>query len=659
MKKILSLLLIILLVLQCVLVFAGCENEDKKSDDGTTQNGNESNADTTDEGKKDDGTTDEENKDDGTTDTTPEEPGDESEERLTSQGLEFTSNGDGTCYVSGIGTCTDTDVVIPLVSPDGDSVTSIGEEAFVWCDGLTSITIPDSVTSIGSDAFAYCDSLTSVTIGNGVTSIGDYAFYGCGSLTNLIIPDSVTNICEGAFVDCIGLMSVTIGNGVTSVGERAFGDCFGLTSVTIGSSITSIGDGAFGDCPKLVEVINKSSLPITPNSTDYGSVARYAKEVHNGMTKIVNQNGYLFYTYNGVNYLLGYAGTDAELNLPRTYNNENYEIYEYAFADCTGLTSVTIDNGIAIIGDFAFAGCTGLTSVTIGNRVTSIGWRAFVGCSGLTTIIIPASVTSIGNYAFEDCDNLTSITVDVNNTVYHSDGNCLIETQRKMLILGCKNSVIPSNGSVTSIYYSAFKRCSNLTSITIPDSVTSIGNYAFDGCDKLVEVINKSSLSITAGSSGNGYVAYYAKEVHNGTTKIVNQNGYLFYTYDGVNYLLGYSGTDTELKLPESYNGENYEIYKYAFYKCSSLTSITIPDSVTSIDQYAFVGCTSLANIVIPDSVTSIGDCTFSGCTSLTSIRFKGTEEQWNSISKGSDWNYDTGNYTVYCTDGNILKADS
>ena len=182
------------------------------------------------------------------------------------------------------------------------------------------------------------------------------------------------------------------------------------------------------------------------------------------------------------------------------------------------------------------------------------------------------SVTSIGYYAFYDCSSLTSIT-------------------------------LPEG--VTSIGDYAFQYCSSLTSITLPEGVTSIGYYAFQSCRSLYKVINNSNLSLSKGSNNNGYVAYYAKVVYQGG-ELTTVDDYQFYTSDGIYSLVNYIGNDTEIVLPDSYNGENYKIGDCAFRGCSSLTSITLPESVTSIGSYAFDNCTALKKVIIEDGSTTL-----------------------------------------------------
>ena len=341
-----------------------------------------------------------------------------------------------------------------------------------------------------------------------------------------------------------------------------------------------------------------------------------------------------------------------KITIPATYNGKAVtQILPEAFENSPNLKEIIIPDSVTSIGFRAFYNCRKLTSVTIGNSVTNIGDYVFRDCTGLTSITIPDSVTSVGSYAFYGCTALTSITVDENNTVYKSiDGN-LYSKDGKTLIqyaIGKTNSSFTIPDSVTSIGDHVFANCINLTSITIPNSVTSINvNALFSGCYKLVEVINKSNLNIPKSSSNNN--GYSSLEVHNGKSKIVNEDGYLFYTLNNINYLVNYVGTDNDITLPANYNGENYTVHRYAFYKNDKLTSVTIPDSVTStgprafnyctgitsvtilnsvtsIGYSAFEGCTSLTSVTIPNSVMSIGYYAFTGCTKLTSVDFKNTE---------------------------------
>ena len=278
-------------------------------------------------------------------------------------------------------------------------------------------------------------------------------------------------------------------------------------------------------------------------------------------------------------------------------------ISEYAFYRCAKLTGITIPGGVTSIGGFAFYGCTGLTSITIPNSVTSIGDYTFYECTGLTSLTIPSSVTSIGWRAFWVCTGLTSITVTAGNPVYHSAGNCLIETASKTLLKGCNTSVIPSDGSVTSIGDTAFYKCTGLTSVTIPNSVTSIGYAAFCDCTGLMSVTISDSVTSV---SSNAFQ-------HSRVNRLIIADGSKTVTEEMA------ACRNSNLKrvsIPNSVTSIGDKI----FYKCTGLTDITIPNSVTSIGGWAFNGCTGLTSIIIPDSVTSIGNGAFYDCKRLASV---------------------------------------
>ncbi len=316
------------------------------------------------------------------------------------------------------------------------------------------------------------------------------------------------------------ITSVQISDSVTTIGNRAFYSCDSLPSVTIPDSVTTIGDSAFYSCGRL------TSVTIGDSVTTIGDSAFY------------------------------FCGSLTSV----TIGDSVTTIGKYAFSSCGSLTSVTIGDSVTTIGKYAFSYCDSLTSVTIGDSVTTIGNCAFDSCDSLTSVTIPDSVTTIGYNAFYNCDSLTGIWVDEGNPNYSSDENGVLFSKDKTTLIQCSGAysgdyTIPD--SVTTIGDSAFDSCDSLTSVTIGDSVTTIGKKAFYNCYSLT--------SVTIGDSV--------------TT-----------------------------------------IGCYAFESCYSLTSVTIGDSVTTIGSYAFSNCDGLTSVTIPDSVTTIGWKAFTYCYSLTSI---------------------------------------
>ena len=501
------------------------------------------------------------------------------------------------------------------------SVTHIGEWAFEFCEYLSSITIPNSVISIGEYAFNNCKSLTSVTIPNSVTSIGLAAFSSCDKLTSMIVEatnpvyDSRENcnaIIETATNTLIaGCQNTIIPQSVIHIGEKAFYGC-NISSITIPNSVTTIGKYAFA----------------------YSDIA--------------------------------------SITIPNSVIN----IGEHAFDGCSNLTSVTIPNSVKDIERWVFANCISLNSITLHDGITTIGEGAFINCSSLTSVIIPNSVTSIRTGAFSSCKSLTSIVVDSGNTTYDSRENCnaIIETGSNTLIAGCQNTIIPN--SVTKIYLEAFRGCSTLTAINIPNSVTSIGGWAFNGCSSLASIVIPNSVTrieqrafyncslldtiyveaTTPPTLQNNTVftgtpsptcivpcgtlaAYQASDWANQVGELVEEEceeivpdstHCIYYTSSDGNIVtpivtdgFGASIISNTHKNGQGlivFDGPVTQIAEFAFQSCSTLTSISIPNTVMSIEKNAFISCTSLTSITIPNNVVSISKCAFNSCYSLTSV---------------------------------------
>ena len=474
--------------------------------------------------------------------------------------------------------------------PDG--VTKIGTSAFWGCVSLEGVTIPDSVTEIGNSAFRNCTGLTSVHIPNGVTDIYDNAFDGCAGLTSLTLPDSLIYIGQNAFRNCSSLMSISLPANLTSIGREAFAWCTGLTSITLPDTVTSIGAYAFFCCKSL------RSINIPEGVTDIGKAA------FSNCTSL------------------------AEIKLPAALTSIGKE----AFASCESLTDITIPAGVTHIESSAFQGCESLKSVTLSNGVTSIGDWAFFGCGNLASITLPESLTEIGLSAFGSCSNLIMISnnsalplqfgdTNYGYLAYHAsiirnaDGSITckdgswVETEDHFLfsyadgiytlrgylgeadtvtlpadVNGCSYEVYQFWGAdhviipdgVDHIDAYAFNN-SNLVTITIPDSVTTIGEFAFCDCTKLTNIT-----------------------LPNGLREIPD---HVFRSCRSL----------TELVIPTSVTRIGYA----AFFECVNLTSLVIPENVVSLDTHAFYNCMRLTSITLPDSLISISDSAFDRCTAL------------------------------------------
>ena len=544
-------------------------------------------------------------------------------------------------------------LVTNLVIPNG--VTTIGGYAFSSCESLTSVSIPNSVTSIRWNAFSGCSGLTSVSIPNSVTNIGNDAFSGCTGLTSVSIPDSVTTIGRSAFSGCTGLTSVSIPNSVTSIGDGAFNNCKSLTSVTapfwkqfvncpithftISDGVTSIGERAFSGFSSLTSV----TIPASVTSIAYGAF--------NDCSSLTSVTTPLWRSFSNcpVTQITVPEGTES--------------IGDEAFYYCSDLTSVTIPASVTSIGENAFYGCSKLESVVVKDLAAwckiafsnaeanplslahnlylgsdsapvkslvipagtqSIGTHAFNGCTSIESVTIPKALIVVGDKAFYNCSNLKAVYIsDLTawsqiNFAWAASNPTTYAHNLYLNNEPVTSLIIPDGLKSISRY--SFSGCSNLTSVTIPDSVTSIGQGAFSNCYRLTRMVIPDSVTIIDsdvfyGCSGLSTVTL--------PESLTGMGGYVFSGCSGLR----------SITIPK---GIPY-INQGLFYGCSKLTEITIPDGVETIAPYAFYNCGALTMVVMPDSVTSIGDNAFSGCNALNEVYFAGTENQWNSISIGSN----------------------
>ena len=578
-----------------------------------------------------------------------------------------------------------------------DGVTSIGINAFGYCAGLTTVTIPASVTSIGSSAFYDCYSLTTVTIPASVTSIGDYAFYYCESLTSVIVHASNCTLGNGAFDECYQLeaiyvpsdkvgyykaaenwsayadkitafiggdcgaeghekdvtwvlkgtspnytltisgtgamadyassenqpwkdyrssiTSVIIESGVTSIGKNAFNNCTGLASVTVDAPDCTLGNGAFEGCSNLEAIYVLSDLvdhyKTAENWSDYASII---------MEKIISQ---------------GYCGAEGhEEDVTWVLKNTSHN---YALTISGTGAMADYDNPFERPWD-SYA--NGIETIVIEDGVTSIGENAFYDCSSLTAVTIPAGVTTIGNDVFGYCSNLATMMVEAGNKVYDSRNGCnaIIEKSTNTLIAGCKNTKIPDD--VTSIGDFAFEGCIGLTTVTIPAGVTYIGKDAFYDCTAVTDVdcyadpekltwdedgcddFKEDGSTIIHVADADPWYTKFGSVVH-GIFRDLSTVPFSW-NYDAGTKTLTFSGTEA---IP-SYNDSDERPW---IYYVSEVENIVINEGMRGIGKYAFYDCSGLTTVTIPASVTSIGYAAFAGCSNLATMTVDAGNTKYDS----------------------------
>ncbi|MBD5164214.1 MAG: leucine-rich repeat protein, partial [Bacteroidales bacterium] len=586
-------------------------------------------------------------------------------------------------------------------------LTTIEESTFNGCSALQSVDLPSGIKSIGDNAFNGCSSITEVAIPNGVASVGNGAFSGCSAMTSVVIPSTVTSIGDNAFNNCSGLTEISLPSGLKAIGSGTFSGCAGITDITIPEGVTTVGNNAFAGCSSVTTLVIPSTV------TTIGASAFSGTSVSNVMVpssvtsiaadafKDCRDLTMVYYPKSVGTLTLPSGAQAAQYNSDETPVVINGIIYgtkvingEQVPVTVIGVTgkisgTVVIPETVTTIEAGAFKDCSDITEVIIPKGVTTIGANAFEG-SSLTEVVIPASVTSIGAGAFNGCDNLSLVVypetmtsgvqlpggvnavsypadvtpVIIDGVIYGTtavDGKQIITTL--ISVPEDKEGTVVIPASVTTIEAGAFKGCSKVTAIELPDnlitigdgtfegtavtnliipsSVTSVGEGAFSGCSNLTTVVHPASLDVkvpenvkTATYSGDETPIIENGFIYGATVK----DGQVVYTTlisvpanatspvkvpDTITTIAegAFSGCTnvTEVELPEGLK----EIGNNAF-AGSGITSIDIPEGVTTIGSGAFSG-TAITQVVLPESVTSVGSGAFEGCSSLTTVVYPAT----------------------------------
>ena len=348
-------------------------------------------------------------------------------------------------------------------------LTTLGEEAFLNCTGMTSLTLPGSLATVPESVAAGCTSLATVVLAEGTTEIQDYAFSNCRSLTTVSLPPGLTTIRVGVFSGCSALSTLTLPTSLTHIAYLLFEGCSALSVLEIPASVQSISNRAFAECHSLTELhiptgptrirpetfqncraLHTVTLPdtvtqIDPNAFD-GCAALDGLSLPSSLITIESEA------------FRGCASLTALIIPPavRTINSR-------AFEGCSGLTTVTIPTTVTSLGAGVFSDCAGLRTATLRNSFTELPAGTFLSCAGLTTVELPTGITSLGSFAFANCRALSRF--DLPPTVHTLATGCFS---------GCTALTEIDLSLITTLEERAFSSCHALTSVVVPDGITTL-----------------------------------------------------------------------------------------------------------------------------------------------------------------------------------------
>lgn len=511
--------------------------------------------------------------------------------------------------------------------------TVIGAESFSGCGGLSDISLPNTILRIERNAFENCVGIVHIDLPNSINYIGDRAFQGCSNLASITIPDEVTEINSYVFYNCSNLIDVNLNRDLKIINSGAFYNCTSIVDITIPNRVVSIGEGAFSNCSNIESI----TLPFV------------------GARKNGSEDTYFAYIFGST-----YLGSPIPSTLKNVTLTSSDFIDDGAFNGCYSLVNISIPNSVFYIGEDAFYDCENIETIIvengnttyhckdnclietetntlilgskksiIPNYVTSISSYAFCNLTNLISIVVPNNITSIGHGAFYGCASLESMTLPF-------IGSCLDDEENPNFgyIFGGEdysydvayfgNSYIPS--TLTSVTITggtfvgenAFRGCSYITNIKLPNTITSIATRSFYGCKNLTELDIPISVNLIGRSAFEGCTSLTTINIPSNVTNISQS------LFEDCSNLTSIIISDNVTAIGIS-----------AFSGCSSLVNVSLGNSLSNIGAFSFSGCTSLKNITIPNSVNKIGKSAFDACP-LASVIFENTSGWWYSWSSST-----------------------